>query len=202
MCRHVASRPVVPLTGRAKPPSFPGLNMCRIVLAALVCMAASPALADDAPAPNPPIARFELEDGWVNVSLERDGKPVPNARMKVLVDKGAFDKQLWAEGELEDVGRGTFPRPPGKYCQVVFDLGDGPVAPIPLNFLSDGLVPTESPVRDGKSVCCLVPSRGTKAEDVDGPNWREPVVIGVAVLVVNGVVIGWVLSRSRQSNRT
>ena len=54
-------------------------------------------------------------------------------------------------------------------------------------------------------MCCLVPSRGTKAEDVDGPNWREPVVIGVAVLVVNGVVsgvvIGWVLGRSRQSNR-
>lgn len=175
--------------------------MWRIAIAGFVCVLAAPAVAEDPPAPNPPIARFELEDGWVNVRLERDGKPVPNAKLKVLLDKGDFSKQVWAEGDLEDVGIGTFPVPPAKYCQVVFDLGDGPVAPIPLNFLKDGLVPTESPVRDGKSVCCLLPLRERKPEDQEGPTWREPLLIGAAVLVVNGAIIGWVLRRVRQTKR-
>jgi hypothetical protein len=154
--------------------------------------------------PSDPMVTFNLTDGWVDFHLEKDGKPVINARVKVLVGS-----QIWAEGETGETGRGTFPRPDGMYCQVVFDLGKGLFAPIPLSFLPDGtLSPTNAPVLSGNSECCEIPSRREVSrssevapESSTGSPSRDRMIIGVAVLLVNGTVLGWVLRRPRHAQR-
>lgn len=175
------------------------------VLIGLIALVATVAPSAGEDAPSLPTATFEVEDGWVNVRLQRDGKPVPNTRLKVLVER-----QLWAEGEMGDEGLGTFPRPRGMYCQLVFDMGAGPAAPIPLNFLPDGtLVPTESPVRDGTAACCVKPASALtssvpsdSSEAPTPPWWQGRWQIAAAVLGVNGSVLGWVYWRSRQASHT
>jgi hypothetical protein len=154
------------------------------------------------PESSDPIVTFSLGDAWVDFRLEKNGKPVVAARVRILVGS-----QTWAEGETGETGRGTFPRPDSMYCQVVFDLGKGPSAPVPLTFLADGtVIPTQSPVLSGTSDCCVIPSRRVASPSPDvtlqtstGTSWRDRVTIGAAVLLVNGTILGWILRRPRHS---
>lgn len=154
------------------------------------------------PVMSDPVVTFTLSDGWVDFCLEKDGKPVSNAQVTILVGS-----QIWANGQTGDSGRGSFPRPSGMYCQVVFDLGKGPSAPVPLNFLSDGtLIPTHSPVQSSTADCCTILPRRVVSSPPDvtpktltGSSLRDRVTIGAAVLLVNGAILGWALRRSRRA---
>jgi hypothetical protein len=154
------------------------------------------------PEPSDPIVSFTLTNSRVDFRLEKNGNPVANARVRILVGS-----QTWAEGETGETGRGTFPRPNSMYCQVVFDLGKGPSAPVPLTFLADDtVIPTQSPVLSGTSDCCVIPSRRLVSSPSDaapktstGASLRDRVTIGVAVLLVNGTILGWILRRPRSA---
>ncbi|CAN0472354.1 unnamed protein product, partial [Phaeothamnion confervicola] len=103
-----------------------------------------------------PVASFASADGFVDLALARAGQPVPGARVTVLVRSDAWSRaDAWAGGATDVGGRWRFPRPPGADCQVVFDVGAGPTAPIPLALLPDGaVIPLSAPVRDGTAECC------------------------------------------------
>jgi len=150
--------------------------------------------------PVEPVAAFTLADGWVDFRLEKDGKPVKGARVTVLVGN-----RIWAQGETGDGGQGTFPRPTGTHCQVVFYLGSGPSAPIPLAFLDDTtVIPTRSPVRDGTGECCATYARRVTENRLpdEAPTLttilRDRVIIGSGVLVVGGVYLGYAVWRTRR----
>ncbi|QJW93134.1 hypothetical protein [Frigoriglobus tundricola] len=176
--------------------------MSRAALSWLVTLTTVPALAAD-PKAVEPVASFALVDGWVDFTLERDGKPVADARATVLV--GA---ERWASGETGGTGRGTFPRPPGTNCQVVFDLGAGPSAPVPLTFLSnDSVIPTRAPVRDGTAECCVTPPRRPQPTEPQPPErstpltpLRDRLIIGAAAVAVNGIWLTWALRRTRRDD--
>ncbi len=146
-----------------------------------------------------PVAAFTLADGWVDFRLERDGRPVKGARVTVLVGN-----QIWAQGETGDTGEGTFPRPGATDCQVVFNLGSGPSAPIPLAFIADGtMTPARSPVRDGAAECCERPRKSVSAKPT--PNERpayaavlaamllSPFGIAATFVLVSSLFLGWLL---------
>ncbi|QEG26859.1 hypothetical protein GobsT_16070 [Gemmata obscuriglobus] len=124
--------------------------MCRAALALVLLAACAPLSAAGPAAPAPPEASFTLAGGWVEFVVERNGRPVADARVTVLV--GAT---VWATGETGPTGRGTFPRPAGRDdCQVVFDFGFGASAPIPLTVSDGGTVtPARAPVL-GAVECC------------------------------------------------
>jgi len=169
--------------------------MSRALLSLLASLSVTPSFGAD-PKAVEPVAAFALADGWIDFRVERDGKPVTAARVTVLVGK-----EVWARGETGDTGQGTFPRPPLRDCQVVFDLGTGPSAPVPLAFLPDGtVIPTRSPVRDGTAECCVTPTRRTQPVEQSVPttSLRERLAIGLVVLAINFVCLGGVMWRARR----
>ncbi|WP_171474732.1 hypothetical protein [Frigoriglobus tundricola] len=99
------------------------------------------------------------------------------------------------------------PAPAGRDCQIVFDVGAGPSAPIPLALLPDGsVIPLNAPVRDGTAECC----RPVDPAPVVAPPPRPPaspvtlwhrLLFGAVVLAVNGLVMGWAWRRG-QRDRT
>lgn len=101
--------------------------------------------------PQPPEAAFTIDrSGWLTIRLTDGGRPVPGAAVRCLVGSHVF-----AEGETDDNGSGSFPAPTAGTCQMVFDLGKGLAAPIPLTFIDKTrVVPTSAAVRDGSLSCC------------------------------------------------
>jgi hypothetical protein len=133
-----------------------------------------------------------VADGWLTVRVTDGPKPRSGVSVTCLV--GAT---VWASGETDADGRGSFPTPTAEWCQFVFDLGVGPSAPVPLTLLKDGtVVPVSSPVLDGTADCCVVPDfRGRRAESAslltDG-EWqavRGVVVLGIGLVAGVGYVV-------------
>lgn len=157
-------------------------------IAALVLFVA-PLRAGDPPG-EAPVASFALTDGWVDFQVTRAGAPVADARVTVLT--GA---EVWARGETGATGRGTFPKPNRPDCQVVFDFGAGPSAPVPLAFPSDGtVVPNRSPVLDGTAECCQPARRATAPPPAPASRGgRVPYRYLIPGLVIAGAVL-WIVT--------
>lgn len=96
-----------------------------------------------------PTVEFALADGWVNLRLHAGDTPVTDAKMVVLVGE-----VVWAEGETDAQGKGTFPQPTAATCQVVFVYSTGTSAPVPLTFTGDTLTPLSSRVGGVRPACC------------------------------------------------
>ncbi|MBP3954418.1 hypothetical protein J8F10_03825 [Gemmata sp. G18] len=170
--------------------------MCRTALVLAMVLSAGPVRAAD-----PPTASFTRADGWVNFTLERNGAPVVGARVTVLT--GA---RVWASGETGPAGGGTFPLPVGRGdCQVVFNLGLGPSAPVPLTFSADGTVtPPRAPVL-GAAECCQPPERTPPPPPSDRSApvvpWHLRLAGAGAIAVLGSVCLVVVWCRARRPTR-
>lgn len=101
----------------------------------------------------PPEATFTLADDRLTVRVTDAGKPLAGVGVRCLVGT-----KVWTTVDTDADGRANLPRPPKDWCQVVCDLGNGPMAPIPLTLLPpDEVVPKSYPVLDGAAECCLMP---------------------------------------------
>jgi hypothetical protein len=164
------------------------------LMTAAASASAGKATDDGPPRAEPPEASFRVIDGWLHVRVTDAGRPMPGVHVRCLV--GAT---VWASGQTDADGQGAFPRPTGDWCQLVFDLGAGPSAPVPLTFLPDGTaVPVASPVRDGTAACCVMPPgfprRSPEATGSTDPSFREP-LLGLGV---GGVACGLTLAAWRR----
>jgi len=156
----------------------------------------APVRAAESPA-DVPVASFEVIDGWIEFKVERDGKPVTGARVTVLV--GAT---VWATGETGPEGRGTFPVPRGGSCQLTFEFGAGPSAPVPLSVLDDKtVVPNRAPVYDGTAQCCVVPPKTPRPPE-ERSLLAGPLGVAFAVFVLNALFVGWLWWRLRPAGRS
>ena len=153
--------------------------MTRLSLAALLLLAA-PLHADDGPTVD-----FTLKDGWVNLRLHAGTTPVTDAKMIVFVGDG-----VWAEGETDDKGNGTFPRPSAANCQVVFKYETGTSAPVPLTFTGDTITPASAPVGGARPPCCLVASPAAPSAAPPDPLARSKwIVFGVVLAALGAVAV-------------
>jgi hypothetical protein len=152
----------------------------RLSLLALLVFAA-PVRADDGPT-----VEFALKDGWVNLRLHAGTTPVTDAKLIVFVGDG-----VWAEGETDEKGNGTFPRPAAANCQVVFQYTTGSSAPIPLTFSGDTITPASAPVGGVRPPCCLVAGPGTVAPaPAPDPLARSKwIVFGVVLAALGAVAV-------------
>lgn len=130
--------------------------MCcsRFWIAAIVPLAilvfASPAAARE------PQVTFVVKDGWVEMTVTQDDKPVADALIRVFSATG----HKFAEGETGPGGRGEFPLPPGHSFRVEIKIGDRTADPILLTPIDDHVVPTNVLLSFGLAPCCRVPPRG------------------------------------------
>ena len=141
----------------------------------------------------PPVARFELVDGWLNILVMDGSSPMPGVHIRCLVGS-----TVWAAGETDDEGRGSFPRPTADWCSLVFDIGAGPSVPVPLSFLKDNtVVPTTALVRDGTAECCIDPTRRPVDPSSDYTRnsipwyYQQTLASGLAVIVLGIIWAFW-----------
>jgi hypothetical protein len=189
-----------PLTGRAPDAHGPAcrFNMVRFFWGLVASCVAAHALAQT-PTPDGPVVTFDVEAGWVNFRVTSNGQDIANARMSVVVG----DK-IWAKGDTNEEGKGTFPVPPAESCLLMFEFDTGDTQPLPLSFLADGSVsPTRAMIRGALPSCCkpraAVPPASTSVEpDAGLPPWW----IQVGVLLASGVGLGWVYFRGTGTRAT
>jgi len=138
--------------------------------------------------PQPPEAAFAIDSsGWLTIRLTDGGRPVPGASVRCLVGT-----HVYAEGETDDNGGGSFPKPTSGTCQMVFDMGKGLAAPIPLTFIDKTrVVPTSAAVRDGSLACCRPSAVPPTAADPPRP---APTPAPVWPLSLAGLGIGVAVS--------
>jgi hypothetical protein len=176
----------------------PRIRLATVVLVTAAIVAASPAA-------EPEVA-FGVKDGWVEMTLTRDDRPVPDARIKVFDHQGG----TFADGETGPDGRGEFPLPPGDSFRVEIVVEGRTADPIPLTRVDDHVVPGRVLLSFGLSPCCKVPKRGRasgpeppgSAPVSPGPGglpvWGQA-VCGVAFTLA-GIAILWLGRRGRPSN--
>lgn len=153
--------------------------MIRLSFAALLLCAAPIRAADG------PTVDFALADGWVKLRLHAGDTPVTDAKLVVFVGDG-----VWAEGETDDRGNGTFPRPTAANCQVVFQYTTGSSAPIPLTFTGDTITPASAPVGGARPPCCpLTLPDAPKAAQPDPLARSKWIVFGVVLAALGAVAV-------------
>jgi hypothetical protein len=166
----------------------PNPTACAAPLAFILAIAA-PVRADDAG----PTVAFAVNDGWVNLRLHKGDTPVTDAHILVLVGEG-----LWAEGDTDADGKGSFPKPNAETCQVVFNYSTGSSAPVPLTFTGDVVTPATAVVGGAKPPCCLPPqpARDGSASPDDAAMNRQRLGVFAAVLLVAGAAGVWAYRRA------
>lgn len=112
-------------------------------------------LSATATASEPQVA-FALKKGWLEFTLQQDGKPLSEAVVRVLDDQGT----QFVEGETGASGRGSFPLNRGDTFFLEIKIGDRTADPITLHRTSDGISPDRVLLSFGLRPCCRVPSRG------------------------------------------
>jgi hypothetical protein len=109
-----------------------------------------------------PQVAFTLKKGWVEFAVRRDGKPVADALIHVIDERG----NQFAEGETGPDGDAAFPAPPGASFIVEIKTGERTADPIRLFKTAGGVEPARVLLSYGLRPCCRSISRG------------EPLIVG------------------------
>jgi hypothetical protein len=123
--------------------------------------------------PPEPQATFALKNGWVEVTLRKDGRPVANATIEITNQNGRND----GGGETDDEGFAAFPLPPGHSFIVEIKAGDRTADPIRL-FKSDagGVEPACVLLSYGLRPCCRSIKPPSQTLTADEPAETPPAI--------------------------
>ena len=131
----------------------------------LVAMTASVAAADE------PRAAFALKDGWVELALQQDGKPVADASVQIIDDKG----QPFGDGETGPSGQASFPAPRGASFTLEIKAAGRTSDPIRLYMMDQRLEPARVLLSYGLRPCCRFKSQSdTPTEPAPETTPTEP----------------------------
>jgi hypothetical protein len=150
-----------------------------------------------------PQAAFALKHGWVEFALRQDGRPVADAKIQIMDEKGV----KFGEGETGAAGETAFPLPPGASFVVEIKAGERIADPIRLFKSAAGVEPVRVLLSYGLRPCCRsIKPRGdmtvaqeqieTKAESNEESipwHWLAPVF---AFVCLDAVVFFLVWRRS------
>ncbi len=106
-----------------------------------------------------PVVTFQLEDGWVVLTLHQEQRPIADAGIKV------FDRndRVFAEGTTDEQGMGTFPLPKGDSFLVDVRIGAKTADSIRLSVIDQQIEPSRVLLTFGLQPCCQAPSRTAAA---------------------------------------
>ena len=97
-----------------------------------------------------PQVAFTLKKGWVEFAVRREGKPVADALIQVLDERG----NQFAEGETGPEGEASFPLPAGSFFTVEIKTGARTADPIRLFKTVEGVEPARVLLSYGLRPCC------------------------------------------------
>ena len=120
---------------------------CTTILLALGFCGAAAAL-------EPQVA-FKVRKGFVELELQKEGKPVPNAAITVRDHLGG----IFAEGETGPKGEGSFPLPKSPSFSLEFRVDGRLSQPVTLTMVGGEVVPMEVLLNFELRACCRIPSR-------------------------------------------
>ncbi|MCS6851207.1 MAG: hypothetical protein NZ700_08580 [Gemmataceae bacterium] len=132
------------------------------------------------------VAAFTLDNGWVSVNLRRESGPLTSCRIRVTDSRD----RTFAEGDIDDDGRGMFPWPGTSECLVWIELGNRTADPIRLMKSHRELKPATVAVTFGQRPCCR-PDMRRSWQDRERPSrvpWPEATL---GVLCVGGGLLAW-----------
>lgn len=156
------------------PRSVSALAGLALLIAVVPCRAGEPQVA------------FVLKDGWVELVLRQDGRPLAEARMQVTDERG----RNFAEGETGKEGEAGFPLPRGKSFIVEFKTGERMADPIRLARVDDEIQPARVLLSYGLRPCCRFKSRPdavvepTESDVPASPTTVPPTWLWVAALPI------------------
>jgi len=149
--------------------------------------------------PPEPCATFALKNGRVEFALHKNGRPVANATIQIIDEKGA----KFGDGDTGAEGQTAFPLPPGSSFVVEIKAGERTADPIRLFKSTTGVEPARVLLSYGLRPCCrsIKSARSTVvvANETEAPAAEEhstfgrlwaPAVVGVLVFAI-GMFLLW-----------
>ena len=148
-----------------------------------------------------PHAAFAIKNGWIECALCRDGKPVTDAVIQVLDEKG----QNFAEGETGPDGQTAFPVPAGSSFTVEIKAGSRTADPIRLYKIDGGIEPGRVLLSYGLRACCRtkvlndVKLAGVETEPAPPPSESQTswMLWSIALAALLGLGLSGYLARRR-----
>ena len=169
---------------------------CTTILLALGFCGAAAAL-------EPQVA-FKVRKGFVELELQKEGKPVPNAAITVRDHLGG----IFAEGETGPKGEGSFPLPKSPSFSLEFRVDGRLSQPVTLTMVGGEVVPMEVLLNFELRACCRIPSRLKMLENSqigDGEDYLHSfenwvLLGGGALLLILGTTAIYYLDSSHQDD--
>lgn len=169
---------------------------CATILLALGFCGAAAAL-------EPQVA-FKVRKGFVELELQKEGKPVPNAAITVRDHLGG----IFAEGETGPKGEGSFPLPKSPSFSLEFRVDGRLSQPVTLTMVGGEVVPMEVLLNFELRACCRIPSRLKMLENSqigDGEDYLHSfenwvLLGGGALLLILGTSAMYYLDSSHQDD--
>lgn len=169
---------------------------CTTILLALGFCGAAAAL-------EPQVA-FKVRKGFLELELQKEGKPVPNAAITVRDNLGG----IFAEGETGPKGEGSFPLPKSPSFSLEFRVDGRLSQPVTLTMVGGEVVPMEVLLNFELRACCRIPSRLKMLENSqigDGEDYLHSfenwvLLGGGALLLILGTSAMYYLDSSHQDD--
>lgn len=114
-----------------------------------------------------PRVAFSVKDGWVELVMKQDGKPVADAVVLIHDDRG----QSFGEGQTDENGEATFPQPRGESFVVEIKSGSEMADPVRLLNVDSGVEPSRVLLSYGLRACCRFKDEGGEAVLVPLTRW-------------------------------
>jgi hypothetical protein len=130
-----------------------------------------------------PEVEFSLKAGWVDCTIDQDGKPIPDALVRIMDTSG----RNFAEGETDERGQGQFPVPDGNWFIVEIKTGKRTADAIRLSRTADAIQPGRVLLSYGLRPCCRVLAR-KGSQTGAATTWSPPAEATIWILA--GTIAG------------
>ncbi len=122
-------------------------NVATLVVKVLAVLLAFPTLCWGGVEPH---VTFKVEDGWIALTLRKQGQPIADADLRIIDERGG----AFASGQTGVSGESTFPMPPGKSFLVEVKIGERISDPIRIYQKGAEVEPSRVLLSFGLKPCC------------------------------------------------
>ena len=153
------------------------------LLAALAILVQEPRCGADEPR-----AAFVLKNGWVDLALKHEGKPVADATIQIVDEKGT----PFGEGETGPTGQASFPMPRGASFTLEIKAAGRTSDPIRLHVVESHIEPARVLLSYGLRPCCRFKSTNEEPPPAATPTVPAEPSPSLTKWIVLGVLLAGV----------